>query len=383
MHAEIWKPIPFFSKYQVSSEGRVRNDKKVLKQQDLYGYKHLLLVDDTGKSRQTRVHRLVCMAFHGIHPDYPNIQVNHKNGVRHDNHADNLEWCTQSENNIHAAETGLIHRTVKIRCTDIQSNETCLFHSLSTVTRFLGLKNDVQCRDIITRHKTTPYKGQYTFEVLRLSGRECKKTAVYAVDFTNNTFHQFPLMVRASYAMDKSCAAIRSAIQRDALLDGVYYWFKDDPNGFDRLKDFTDMDVARSLGQFEKRSNSQYAKFTVLNHTNQKTTTVNSIKEAASIVGVNTEQVLTHLKNRNGFPIMGFSVKREDDETPFPEYSREMVEASKRGIIHRSSPVRIINPSLGIDECWPSLHAFATAKALNHPSIKRGFLGFKYNPINF
>lgn len=51
------------------------------------------------------IHRLVAKAF------VPNPrglkEVNHKDGNKENNNADNLEWCTRSENNRHAFKTGL------------------------------------------------------------------------------------------------------------------------------------------------------------------------------------------------------------------------------------------------------------------------------------
>jgi hypothetical protein len=50
------------------------------------------------------VHRLVCEAFHG---EAAGRQTNHLNGVKTDNRAVNLEWCTGSENVRHAIRLGL------------------------------------------------------------------------------------------------------------------------------------------------------------------------------------------------------------------------------------------------------------------------------------
>jgi hypothetical protein len=71
------------------------------------------------KYKNVMVHRLVADAF------IPNIDnkpfVNHKNGIKHDNHFQNLEWCTSSENQIHAYDNGLKKPKVKyvIKCIEL------------------------------------------------------------------------------------------------------------------------------------------------------------------------------------------------------------------------------------------------------------------------
>jgi hypothetical protein len=58
-----------------------------------------------GKLGNRKVHRLVAEAFLTNALNLP--IVNHINGDKRDNRLDNLEWCSDSENIIHAARTGL------------------------------------------------------------------------------------------------------------------------------------------------------------------------------------------------------------------------------------------------------------------------------------
>jgi hypothetical protein len=52
------------------------------------------------------VHQLVALAWLPNPDCLP--QINHINGVKLDNHVENLEWCTSKHNVAHALRTGLI-----------------------------------------------------------------------------------------------------------------------------------------------------------------------------------------------------------------------------------------------------------------------------------
>lgn len=112
---EIWKDvIGYNGKYQVSNLGRVKSITRVItspNRSSLYklgrilrpinhhGYKCVFLANSGNQKRNT-IHRLVVSSF------LPNPnglkEVNHKNGIKGDNRLDNLEWCTRSENMLHA-----------------------------------------------------------------------------------------------------------------------------------------------------------------------------------------------------------------------------------------------------------------------------------------
>lgn len=117
-----WRPIPGWDGfYEASAAGQIRSVLRVLArphpknrervQSRAYGGKILspkigrngyatvqLSAHNQGKT--VDVHRLVCAAFTGVMKQ--GMDVNHINGCRTDNRAENLEWLTRKANLLHA-----------------------------------------------------------------------------------------------------------------------------------------------------------------------------------------------------------------------------------------------------------------------------------------
>lgn len=99
-----WKNIPSAPGYMASSQGQIRKVKSTIinTYQDKDGYECASLLI-SGVHKMHKVHRLIAEAFL-IRP-FGKDYVNHLNGVKNDNRIANLQWCSSSENRIHAMRT--------------------------------------------------------------------------------------------------------------------------------------------------------------------------------------------------------------------------------------------------------------------------------------
>lgn len=122
---EIWKSIPELEHYEAFNLGRIRSVDRIMFRENRWPndykfqikgkvlvsrlnwqrYVRVNVVVEQGVIRTKTVHSLVAAAFLG--PRLEKVQINHKDGNKQNNSISNLEYCTQSENALHACRLGL------------------------------------------------------------------------------------------------------------------------------------------------------------------------------------------------------------------------------------------------------------------------------------
>jgi len=123
---EEWKDIiGYEGMYQISNLGNIKTVERIIMRGDgkplhIHECYRTYVLDNKGYYRTTlyninkhsiKVHREVAKAFIP-NPD-TKAQVNHLNGIKTDNRANNLEWCSNADNMYHAQINGLVAQMPK------------------------------------------------------------------------------------------------------------------------------------------------------------------------------------------------------------------------------------------------------------------------------
>src|SRR5699024_1760168 len=181
VEVEVWEPIKGYEEsYLVSNLGRVKSKPRtgtrggILK--ELYSswqYNRVNLYKNGGMNSFT-IHRLVAQAFLPNPENKP--QVNHKDGNKLNNALSNLEWVTQSENQLHAYKTRLQkvkrkkanevrHEQTKRKVMQLSMDgkELKTFNSIKEAAKHIGRKDGTKISAVAggKRKSTGGFKWEY------------------------------------------------------------------------------------------------------------------------------------------------------------------------------------------------------------------------------
>lgn len=169
---EEWKYLDD-TNYQISSMGRIKHyDSKKKKYnistgtQNGRGYMQFTIRKSDGKWQINLVHRLVAKLFCENDDPIHKTQVNHKDGDKTNNCADNLEWVTPKENTEHAIKTGLsVVEKKAINQIDIKTNEIIhTFSCLKEALDFIGKKYKRSIEDVCNGKRNTAYGYKWEYK---------------------------------------------------------------------------------------------------------------------------------------------------------------------------------------------------------------------------
>lgn len=144
-----FKTIPNFSRYVINRYGTIKDTERnaYVAQNESDGYLVAHLVPDVDKTKTNvvktsmmRVHRLVGLTWLPK-PDDPNkTEINHKDGVKTNNHVSNLEWVTKVENALHANKYPRQVNGVSLKCRtrNFDTGEILEHSSMQEAARYMG-----------------------------------------------------------------------------------------------------------------------------------------------------------------------------------------------------------------------------------------------------
>lgn len=146
---EHWSPIMDYEGiYEISSFGNIRSLTRISKQgntikgQSIYigkgGRYQRVGLRGVEHRKYFNVHRLVAQSFIPNPENKP--QVNHRNGIKHDNRVENLEWCTSKENVRHSWNSELSKVSFKKNTKVVFDRSYGVFYdSIGDLSRVYGI----------------------------------------------------------------------------------------------------------------------------------------------------------------------------------------------------------------------------------------------------
>lgn len=159
------KPLKDYPGYMASDKGYLINTKTGKKvfggRKKKTGYIEVTMIDAEGRRKSKLLHRIIAESFCEKRDEAK--EVNHKNGNKEDNRAENLEWVTRNENLQHAFDSGLMQNNTTRRGVigiDKYTRKRTFYPSIYEAAKTTGISKGNIC---MCCKGQRPYAGEYVW----------------------------------------------------------------------------------------------------------------------------------------------------------------------------------------------------------------------------
>lgn len=185
--------------YYITENGECYNSKthKYLKGQENYK-NHYLSYNITlpdGSKKRLYAHRLVAIAFLEEPFNKKKIQINHIDGNKLNNHKDNLEWVTPSENLLHAYKSELRKRK-SIYCFNKEKELIAIYKTLDEAVKATKISKGIIIQELNKEIKTLSGGFYWSYEKTLNKTKNYKNLGkakeVYQYDLKGKYINKYP-----------------------------------------------------------------------------------------------------------------------------------------------------------------------------------------------
>lgn len=344
---EIWKNIPgyTFKRYSVSNIGNIRKEKELNKftnvkqwecKTSVGTYLNVTIINDSGISKIRGVHQFVCLAFHGEPPnDGLKYEVNHIDGNKHNNRADNLEWMTRKENTLHALKSGLRNDNVPVEVYDATTNQWTKYYSIIELSRTWNMpRNDI--KKLIARYSDKFYLDRWKFKIDRDKLGKINRDhheEIFAYDHVDNKLILANNATDMYYTIGVHSTTILERLRKNifTMIGGYSFRYRDKINHEKPIflkHTKKEAELSRNA-YFNKKDNEKNLPYLMKNYITNEIKEYSSLKEMAEKENTTYQKLIDYVCDKNELNIRkGKAFKKKNDLRQWREYDKETIEKS-------------------------------------------------------
>lgn len=285
--------IPSFPRYAIDIQGRVLNtltNTLMDQRSDSAGYLDVYIRSpDRSVNKNTKLHRLMALAWLP-NDDFINRPiVNHINDIKHDCSVPNLEWCSYAENVRHAIESGAADWGTLMKVRDVFTGKIEIFDSVADLSRKLGLSRGYSSVSFTDRLPGFLYKKRYEIK------RNDDETPWFYEnrDFDDQELSKQYLDITV---LDKKTGAVFKFTKLRKFINTYKLWPASSIAGAIEVfkRHYVEMEVSYS-------KNIVFGPYRVFNLENNSLIIVSSIGKAAAHIGINKNELNSDLRRKLKF----------------------------------------------------------------------------------